>query len=145
MRDFHSGLIAVLAIAPALYSADTTPIDIDLQGYNSAEIVMPIGVGGITFSAANKIEFKLTHSDDGTTFTDVTDSDMLGVTGIADGIIKSLVAAHGTAGVYRFGYKGNKRYLRLVADFSGTHGTGTPLSAIVLKSDGHDSPQADQA
>lgn len=145
MRDLHSGLIAVLAIAPAVHAAAPTPVDIDLQGYNSAEIILPIGVGGITFTDVNKIEFKLAHSDDDVTYTDVTDADMLGVSGISNGIIKSLMAAHATADVYRFGYKGNKRYLRLIADFSGTHVAGTPFSAVVLKSHGHDSPQVNQA
>lgn len=145
MRDLHSGLTAVLALAAAVYDADNTPAAIDLQGYNSAEIILPIGVGGITFDATNKVEFVLTHSDDDVTYTNVTDADMLGVSDITGGIIKSLVAAHAAGTVSRFGYKGNKRYLKLLANFSGTHGAGTPMSAIVLKSHGHDSPQADQA
>lgn len=145
MRDMHSALVAVLALDAAVYSADAQSIDIDLQGYNASELVLSIGEGGITFSGSNKIEFKLLHSDDGVTFINVTDSDMLGVADITDGIIKSLTSAHNAADVYRFGYKGNKRYLRVVADFSGTHGAGTPFSAIILKSHGYDNPQADQA
>jgi hypothetical protein len=46
--------------------------------------------------------------------------------------------------VYRFGYKGGKRYLKLLADFSGTHGTGTPVAAVVMAA-GTDNPQDDQA
>lgn len=145
MKDLHSHITIASAIGAAVLAADNTPVAIDLQGYESAEIVLSIGVGGITFSGTNKIEFKLTHSDDDSTYTDVTTADMLGVTVASGGIIKALTAAHAAAAVYRYGYKGNKRYLNLLADFSGTHGTGTPIAANVIKGNGDSNPQADQA
>lgn len=144
MRDIHSDMTVVTAIGNATLSADNTPAAIDLQGFNAAEIILAIGVGGITFSGTNKIEFKLTHSDDDSTYTDVTTADMLGVTVSDSGIIKALVAAHAAAATYRYGYKGGKRYLKLLADFSGTHGTGTPIAAVVIKGHGG-GPQANQA
>lgn len=145
MKDLHSHILLAVAIGNAVLSADNTPISIDLQGYDSAEIELAIGIGGITFSGTNKIEFVLTHSDDDTTYVPVSTADMLGVTVATGGIIKSLVAAHAAAAVYRYGYKGNKRYLKLLADFSGTHGTGTPIAATVIKGNGSDNPQANQA
>ncbi|MDQ0349742.1 hypothetical protein [Ancylobacter vacuolatus] len=145
MKDIHSGLTAAVAIGNATLSADNTPAAIDLQGYNAAEIVLAIGIGGITFSGTNKVEFKLTHSDDDSTYDAVEQKDVLGVTVAAGGIIKSLVAAHAAAAVYRAGYKGGRRYLKLLADFAGTHGTGTPIAAIVLKGHGFNKPEADQA
>jgi hypothetical protein len=146
MRDIHSGLSVATLIEAATLSADNTPPAVDLLGYNAAEIVLLIGVGGITFSGTNKIEFKLTHSDDNSTYTDVTAADMLGGQAVATGgIIKSLVAAHAAASSYRYGYKGGKRYLKLLADFSGTHGTGTPIAAAVLRGHGNVQPEAAQA
>lgn len=145
MKDLHSALSAAVLIGAASLSADNTPAAVDLRGYEAAEILLSIGIGGITFSGTNKVEFKLTHSDDDSTYTDVTDADMLGVTGITSGIIKALTSAHAAAGVYRFGYKGGKRYLKLLADFSGTHGSPTPIAATVVKSRGHNNPQANQA
>lgn len=145
MKDLHSHIFLSQAIAAAVLAADNTPAAVDLQNYHSAEIALAIGVGGITFDATNKIEFKLTHSDDDSTYTPVETADMLGVTVATGGIIKSLVAAHAAAGVYRFGYKGGKRYLKLLADFSGTHGSGTPIAAMVIKGNGIDNPQANQA
>ena len=137
--------VAVL-LPVAVYAADNTPAAIDLQGYDAAEIVLSIGAGGITFSGTNKIEFKLTHSDDDSTYTDVVVGDMLGLSSVASGgIIKSLIAAHATAAAYRYGYKGGKRYLKLLADFSGTHGTGTAIAANVLRMHGFNDPQANQA
>ena len=135
MKDLHSKVSVVQLIAAAVLAADNTPVAVDLLGFESAEIAIAVGAGGITFSSTNKIEFVLTHSDDDSSYAAVTDDDMIGVTDITTGIIKSLVAAHTTADVSRFGYIGGKRYLKLLADFSGTHGTGTPIAAVVVKGD----------
>jgi len=146
MRDIHSHLTAINVIAPAVLDESSTPASIDRQGYEAVEIVLQIGAGGITFTAANKIEFKLTHSDDNSEFTAVTATDVLGVETVGTGgILKALVAAHAAPGVYRFGYIGGKRYLRFLADFAGTHGTGTPLAAIALLGEPALAPVADQA
>lgn len=145
MKDLHSGVSVATLIANATLAADNTPAAVDLLGFQSAEILLAIGVGGITFSSSNKIEFVLTHSDDNSTYTNVADADLLGVSGTSNGIIKSLIAAHAAGASYRFGYKGGKRYLKLLADFSGTHGAGTPIAAMVLMGDPDVSPTANQA
>ncbi|MAM72600.1 MAG: hypothetical protein CMO29_02155 [Tistrella sp.] len=146
MKDIHSAMSVAVAIGNAVLTADNTPAAIDLRGYDAAEILLAIGAGGITFSGANKIEFKLTHSDDDVTYDAVDIGDVLGVASVGTGgIIKALIAAHADAAAYRFGYKGGRRYLKLLADFSGTHGTGTPIAALVIKGWGHDNPQANQA
>jgi hypothetical protein len=145
MKDLHSCISLAVLIAAQTAAADTTPAAVDLQGYNAAEIVLAIGAGGITFSGTNKIEFVLEHSDDNSTWSKVADADMLGVSGISNGIIKALTSAHAAGSVHRFGYKGGKRYIRLTADFSGTHGTGTPFSASVILGYPSDAPPANQA
>jgi hypothetical protein len=144
MKDIHSDQLLSLAFGPVVLAADNTPVALDLQGYNAAELVLGIGIGGITFDGTNKVEFVLTHSDDNSSYSNVTDADVLGVSGISNGIIKSLIAAHAAATVHRFGYRGNKRYLKLLADFSGTHGTGTALFAAWELGHGHNNPQANQ-
>jgi len=145
--DVHSDIGAKVMIGAAALSADNTPPAVDLDGFGAAEILLNVGIGGITFSGTNKIEFKLTHSDDDSSYVAVTDDDMLGVTGGVGtgGIIKSLIAEHAAAAAYRFGYIGGKRYLKLLADFSGTHGSGTPLAATVAAMRPALGPVADQA
>lgn len=134
MRDLHSNIGIVNVLTPAVLSADTASAAIDLAGFNSAEFALTIGAGGITFDATNKVEFKLTESDaSGGIFTAVDAADVLGVTVAAGGIVKSLVAAHAAVEVLRFGYRGYKRFLKLTADFSGTHGTGTAISCVLVK------------
>lgn len=144
MKDIHSNMTAALLIGCAALAADNTPAAVDLQGFNAAEIILSVGIGGITFSGTNKIEFVLTHSDDDSTYSAVAQADMLGVTVASGGIVKSLVAAHAAAANYRMGYIGGKRYLKLLADFSGTHGAGTPIAATAMLH-GLNNPQAAQA
>ncbi|RIA37481.1 hypothetical protein DFR49_3366 [Hephaestia caeni] len=146
MKDIHSGMALVSVIGAAVVSASTTPAAIDLQGYNAAEIVLAVGAGGITFSGTNKIEFVLTHSDDDDTYVAVDASDVLGAVDVGEGgVIKALTSAHADPTVHRFGYKGGRRYLKLLAKFSGTHGTGTPIAALAILGHGYSQPEADQA
>lgn len=147
MRDFHSGVSLAQVFGPVVLGADNTPVAIDLQGFNAAELVLGIGIGGITFDGTNKIEFVLKHGDDSTVGNHVvvTLADVLGVASITNGIIKALVTAHAAAASYRFGYIGSKRFLSLLADFSGTHGTGTPLYASIAKGRPWVGPAANQA
>ena len=136
-RDQGSSLFPIAAIVAATLAADNTPGAVDLRDYHSATLLLNVGIGGITFSGTNKIEFVLTHSDDDTTYSNVTDADVikdsLAPATITTGIIRALTAAHAAGTLQKLGYIGGKRYLKLLADFSGTHGTGTPISATVVR------------
>lgn len=145
MKDLHSGTSVATLIGAATLSADNTPPAVDLQGFDAAEIVLAIGVGGITFTGTNRVDFKLTHSFDDVSYADVTTDDMLGVTVASGGIIKSLTTAHAAAASYRYGYKGGRRYLKLLADFGGTHATGTPIAATLVRGVPSVAPVAAQA
>ncbi|MFG1463425.1 hypothetical protein V5F77_11040 [Xanthobacter sp. DSM 24535] len=142
MRDLHNNLGVVEAIPPDVYAADNTPAAIDLLGFDAAEIVIHVGAGGITFTGTNKLEFVLTHSDDDASYVAVTDADLIGVTGVSSGIVQAFKTAHAASTVHRLGYIGNKRFLKLLADFGGTHGTGTALSALVVKGHARTRPVA---
>lgn len=131
-KDISTSLGAIAAIAPAVLDADNTPAAIDIGNYGAAIVLIHVGIGGITFTADNKVEFKLTHSDDNSTYTAVAQEDVKGVTVGTGGIVRSLVAAHAAASLTKVGYHGGKRYLKLLADFSGTHSSGTPMSAVVV-------------
>lgn len=132
--------VVPVAVFNATLAADNTPAAIDLQGFDGAKLIIQVGVGGITFDATNKVEFKVTHSDDDSTYTAVAQSDVVLPTASgADalvgtgGIVKSLIAAHATPDITHVDYIGGKRYLKVLADFSGTHGTGTPIAVTVVK------------
>lgn len=136
-RDGSTEKAPVVVFGPISLSADNTPAAIDVRDFGKATLLLGIGVGGITFDGSNKIEFVLTHSDDNSAYSNVTDDDVikdsLAPATITNGIIRALTAAHAAATVQKLGYIGGKRYLKLLADFTGTHGAATPLSAHVVK------------
>ena len=133
MREQHHTLKTVSAVTPGLYAADAAGQTIDRLGFGSVTFALQVGVGGITFTASNRIDALLEHSEDGTTWTPVRAAQIVGPTGLTDdGIVRSFRAAHAAPSVTRFGYIGDNRYSRLSADFSGTHGTGTGLSAVAI-------------
>jgi len=127
-----------VAVLNDTLAADNTPAAIDLQGFDGAKLLIQVGIGGITFDSTNKVEFKITQSNDDSTYVAVAAGDVILGT-LADtsvgtgGIVKSLVAAHAAADISVVDYIGGYRYLKVLADFSGTHGTGTPIAVTVLK------------
>jgi len=141
-KDISTSHGAIAAIAPAVLDADNTPAAIDIGNYGGALVLIHVGIGGITFTTTNKVEFKLTHSDDNSTYTAVAQGDVKGVTVGTGGIIKSLVAEQAAATLTKVGYHGGKRYLKLLADFSGTHAAGTPMSAVVVAGEPYIAPVA---
>ena len=142
MRDIISSIGLVSVITPAVLTADSTPSVIDLAGFDSAALLIHVGAGGITFTGTNKVEFKLTHSDDDTTYEPVTADDVQGVTAGTGGVVHALVAAHPDPAITKVGYIGNRRYLKMLADFSGTHGTGTPIAVTLFKGNPRHAPVA---
>lgn len=145
MRSINDKVKSVVAIGAAALDADNTPAAIDLRGFDAATVQIAVGVGGITFSTTNKVEFKLTHSDNGTDYTDVANADVdlaeSNITTVGSGgIVYSLIEKHAAATVVNIGYIGGKRYLKLLADFGGTHTAATPIAANVIKALPHDAP-----
>lgn len=135
-RDFFAGLSLASLIVPAVLAANNTDAAVSVEGFQGATLDIAIGVGGINFTGTNKIELVLTHSDDGVTYVPVSDYDVikdaLAPATITNGIVRSLTAAKAAADVQKLGYIGGKAYLQLVANFSGTHATGTPIAATVV-------------
>jgi hypothetical protein len=131
--DSVSDCKSVVVLTPDSYDADNTPAAIDTLNWRSVAIETNVGIGGITFDATNKVEFTLTHSDDDATYTAVEATDVImpyGETLGTGGIIRSLIAAKAAADTvaHQVGYIGKKRYLKVLANFSGTHGTATPMA-----------------
>ena len=141
MKDLKNNIGVVQSLAPAARDADANGTGVDLQGFESATVVIDMGAEGITLSTTNKIEIELEHSDDDATYTDVTSSaDVIGATPDSSGVVATFDANTEIPAVATVGYIGGKRYIRAIANFSGTHGSGTPLSVSVIKSHARKNP-----
>lgn len=130
MKDLHTHIAPVVAVAPAVLTATATSAAIDLQGFNSATVVIATGAiaGDGAFSA------KLQHSDTTTAgdFADVP----------ANGVIGETPAALAADAAYKLGYvggsAGHKRFLRVVVTKDG--GTSVAASAVVVLGHAADTP-----
>ena len=146
MRDNMHDFAAVSAINPAVLTDDPDAINVDRAGFDAVTFVLTLGAGGITFTATNRIDFVLEHSDDGTTWEAVGATNVLGAIPDPAGIVLSQRSAHPAPTVHRFGYVdgyiGQRRFVRLRPDFNGTHGTGTPISAVAVLGGGRSLPVA---
>ncbi len=145
IKDLASRTSSVQVIGPATLAADNTPAAIDLQGFQSAEILISVGAGGITFDANDRIDFTVSESDDGTNFSYVTAAELSGKYApatVTNGVVLSLATAHANPSVLEVGYIGGKRYLEVLAHFVGTHGTGTPISIAIVKGNPRTIPSA---
>tara|TARA_A100001201_G_scaffold19154_1_gene21515 strand:- start:966 stop:1433 length:468 start_codon:yes stop_codon:yes gene_type:complete len=136
--DLANNTAVALSYKPTVTTAAANGTGVDLQGYKSATLVAFIGAEGDTLSGSVYFEISLEHSDDNSTFTDVTQSDITNGTIASGGIWLKLDGTTGgdpdtTGLVTQVGYIGGKRYIRGVIAKTGTHSTGTPIGLMVIK------------
>ena len=146
MRDLKSGLAFDEALNAIEKGSDTNCTAIDSQGFSSVVHVVNVGAPGITFSTSNKVDIELEHSDDNSTFTDVTsNTDVTGGTVDSSGVFQTIDANGDCNKVYAIGYVGGKRYSRVVLNFSGTHGSNTIFGVMGVKGHPLHGPAATEA
>lgn len=115
--------------ASARTDAATGDAYVDLQGYEKAIIV--ISSGKITDGTAWVFELK--ESSDHSSFTAVSDSDLVAGGPTAGDLEPTFTKAESDNEDHWFEYVGNKRYLRIdLKSVTGSPGTGGIFSGIVL-------------
>jgi len=138
MKDLHNNLDVVSVLNAVAVSATQTITDIDLAGFNSAELIFDIGLdAGSGLGASNNLTFTLQHGDDGTTYANVAAADVLGVTP-SSGVILTIDSTDEDEALYHFGYVGGKRYLQIVITETGT--CSCPISISLVKGHPLDAP-----
>jgi len=148
MKDLSNNIVPVVSLAAATRTAAANGTGVDLQGYESATVLVDVGAEGDTLSGSVYFEVSLEESDDDSTYTDVAQASIVDGTIAAGGIFLKLDGTTGgnpdsAGGIFRVGYVGNSRYIRVVLAKTGTHSNGTPLGAMVVK--GHARHSADNA
>lgn len=137
-RDLHSNVKLVQHLAAAAYTATQTPANgVDTKGFAGLEFIINIGVvANIANSPQPSWAFKLQESDsESSDFTDVVTAGDVLVGSAASpvttpdastGVFLTVDDAAEDEAVYRIGYIGTKRYVRVVATAANTPGS-TPL------------------
>lgn len=138
MKDLHNNIDIVSVLDPVVVDKTATYTDIDLAGFNSAELFIWLGTdAGSGLSDSNKLTFTLYDSNDGTNYAVVETADMLGVT-VTDGVILTVDSTDEDNTLYHYGYVGGKRYLQLVVTETGT--VSCPMAIGVVKGHPLDAP-----
>lgn len=141
MRDLFNDIkvTPLFITAVATQAANPAAIVIDRAGFESVVLELLTGVGGITFTGTNRIDWTVTECDtSGGSYTAVAEDDLqleAGETWASGGIVRSIIAAHTSQTLKKVGYIGNKRFLKCVPVFGGTHSTGTSVAGSAILSD----------
>ena len=122
-RSVESKVSPVKSIAPAAITATATGTAVDLQGYESAEII--VEAGAIT-DGTHVISLTECDTSDGT-YTAVAAADLIGTP-------PTLTSAAGGSTAHKFAYRGSKQFLKVVSTVSGAT-TGGVYGACVVRSD----------
>lgn len=122
IRDTSTEAFPAVSIAPVVRTANTAVngTGVDLQGYEGAYALVHFG----TYTDGTHTP-KLQESDDNSSFSDVAAGDLLGA-------FTAAAAAGAANTVQKVGYKGGKRYIRVVLTTAGaTSGAGS--AALVVR------------
>jgi hypothetical protein len=128
MKDGISGISVVSTLVPATQSATAKGTAVDLQGFNSASVI--VNTGTIVSAGLYVMSMQESNTTTDGDFTDVVAGDMLG----------AFPASLAASSVYKVGYKGAKRYIRAV--ITKTSGTSIDAGAVVVRGHPYDAPVA---
>lgn len=130
-RDVFNRTLIEQLTDPAVSSASVTSAACDLAGCEGVMFSVSFGESGDTLSGSVKWDCKLTEcATSGGSYTDVAAADVIGNTTNQFGLVD---AAADDDAVYSLGYKGSKRYVKVVVTKTGTHTNGTPISIYAVK------------
>jgi hypothetical protein len=130
-KDTYSSATTVVALYADTARADVEGVTVDLKNYTSCLFSVNVGASFAALSSSNYILVILQESATGSSWTDVTSqSSVFGTFAVQDSGALGKVVADSV--MYRFGYNGNKRYVRLLLDYVGTHADVTIIGAEAI-------------
>lgn len=132
-RDLKNNVSVAQSLAPAARTAAADGAAVDLANYASATVVIDAGTATGTTPS---FTFEVQESDTTTSgdFTAVADADL-------DGTEPVITDANDVA-VYKIGYRGRKRYLRVTIETVGGTSTPTlPCTGLVLRGSPRKAPK----
>lgn len=128
MRDLYHNVLVTQHLNPVVSTSTKTSSTIDLQGFNSASVVVAVGTSADTLTGSLYWTLSLQHSDNDSSYSAVAASDT------SAGVISYVVNSSSLDKTcYSFGYVGGKRYLQAVATPAGSVSSGVPLAIVALR------------
>jgi len=122
------------SISTEVLAADEAGASVDLLGYDACTFLAVVGVAGVTLSATHFIELEVQDSADNSSFAAVANAEITdSVTGTNTGTFAKIDASSEADAVFKTTYIGAERYAKAIVNFSGTHGTGTPIAIIAIR------------
>ena len=116
-RDVRFELDPQVSVAPQSIGGAVNGTGIDLSGAEAALVILDNG------AATTPATIKVQESVDNTTFTDVADTDLIGITGNSSGVAQT------ASTIVKVSYIGSKRYIRVAT----TAGTAALFAAEVVR------------
>lgn len=125
----NSKLKVTQVLDPDTLTATGTTASFDAKNFSA--LMFLVTVGAMSFSASNYLDLVVQHSDDDSTWTDVGADDLFDDAETpASGIQKILDAAGDADSVHEIHYRGNKRYVRLSIEETGT--VSVPIAVLAV-------------
>lgn len=119
---------------PVVLTADADGASVDMQQYNHVAFYALVGESGDTLSESVYLELEIEDSADDSSFSDAADADVSNtVSGNNTGTFAKIDAAAEDDAVYMTQYSGTARYVRPVANISGTHTNGIPVGIMAMR------------
>ena len=120
---------------PVVVSADALSSVIDQAGFRDVTVLAAVGESGDTLSGSVYIELEMQESDDDSTYTACADADITNaVTGTNTGTFALIDAAAEDDAVFASQYLGDKQYVKVNINVTGTHTNGTPIGVLAVQS-----------
>jgi hypothetical protein len=137
MKDLCNTIDVVSVLDPIDITATSYKEDIDLAGCNAATLLIACGLdAGTGLSSSHKFAFKLEHADDDGTgsadsYAACTDADVLGFEDLSSGVFFTLDSTDEDNAIYKIGYVGGKRFLKITYTVTGT--VSMPMGITLVK------------
>lgn len=125
LRNLAQKTKALMLLAAQSVTADTNTLSADMKDFRNFAFL--VSVGNFTFTGVNKIGLKIQESDDNSAWADAP------LTSYYTAAIKELIAVADANTVHVVEYRGEKRYVRLVLDVSGT--VAAPVAVVGLSTE----------
>jgi hypothetical protein len=123
-------------LTPAVLTDSANSASVDMKGFADLTFLCSLGISGDTLAADLAVNLEMEHSNDNSAWVDCLDSEVtnpvVGATNTGTIAVVNDPAEDDLA--ITAGYKGTRRYVRLVYNAVGTHEEGTAASILAIQS-----------